>query len=85
MSRRLVPGGPKLTWTARPSHVFAEDRAILESAQPWYDRADGAFEHSVEADAAALLARRNVALARSGDWETGRSRLPQRRIVSVRA
>jgi hypothetical protein len=85
LGRRLVPAGPKVSWTAKESRVFAEDRAILESAQGWYGRDGGAFERSVEADASTLLARRIVALARAGAWRSGRARLPHRRIVQARA
>jgi len=62
-----------------------QDRRIVESAQPWYDREGGAFERSVEADASMLLARKIVDLASRGEWETKRSSLPQRRLVRVRA
>ena len=44
-----------------------------------------AFERSVEADAATLLARRIYALATAAGWEAARDGLPPRRVVTVRA
>lgn len=78
-------GRSGVTWTDEEPEVFAQDRCILESAQPWYDRDRRDFERSVEADACTLLVRRIVALAEQGRWEEKRSSLPQRRIVPVRA
>ena len=78
-------GAAQVAWSAAEPEVFVQDRRILESAQPWYDREGGDFERSVEADASTLLARKIVDLASRGEWETKRSSLPQRRLVRVRA
>jgi SAM-dependent methyltransferase len=50
-------------WSHREPKIFRQDRVVLESSQPWYDRDGGSFERSVEADVSTLLARRIVELA----------------------
>jgi phenylpropionate dioxygenase-like ring-hydroxylating dioxygenase large terminal subunit len=82
---KFLPIGSRLSWSAKEPRIFAQDRRVLESTQFWYDREGDAFEHSVEADASTLMARRIVALAAEGCWEEKRSLLPRRRIVAVRA
>ena len=76
--------GPKLLWRKREPKVPAQDRRLLESAQPWYDAGGGDFERSVEGDWPTLLARRVVAIARDGLWEDKRDTLPERRVFSAR-
>ncbi|WP_438028528.1 Rieske 2Fe-2S domain-containing protein [Sorangium sp. So ce233] len=80
-----MPFGPKVGWSKQEPKIFAQDRILLESAQPWYDRGGGTFERSVEADASSLLVRRVVELAARGAWESTRASLPKRRLVGVRA
>ena len=58
---------------------------MLESVQRAVSREGQAFERSVEADAATLLARRIYALATAAGWEAARDGLPPRRVVTVRA
>ena len=82
---KAAEGAAQVAWSDAEPEVFVQDRRIVESAQPWYDREGGDFERSVEADASTLLARKIVALASRGEWETKRSSLPQRRLVRVRA
>jgi phenylpropionate dioxygenase-like ring-hydroxylating dioxygenase large terminal subunit len=84
MMTNPVPFGGRLMWSEREPTIFRQDRVLLESAQPWYDKGDE-FERSVEADAATLLARRIYQLACQGSWETHRASLPARRVVHVRA
>lgn len=85
LSSRAEPSESHVTWSDDEPEIFRQDRLLLESAQIAYDREAGAFERSVEADAATLLARQIVKLAEEGEWEEGRSSLRQRRIVRVRA
>jgi phenylpropionate dioxygenase-like ring-hydroxylating dioxygenase large terminal subunit len=75
---------PDVSWTDEDPEVLAQDRRLLESSQPWYDRAGDAFERSVEADGSTLLVRRIIALAARGEWEAKRASLPQRRLVPIR-
>lgn len=75
----------RVSWSNKEPKIFAQDRRILESAQPWYDRESSDFECSVPADASTLLTRRIVALAAAGRWEEKRSLLPCRLVVNVRA
>lgn len=75
----------ELVLNRREPTIVRQDREIMESAQPWYDRDGGAFERSVEADYAMLLARRIVELAGEGRWEEKRSSLPARRVLEIRA
>ena len=82
---RALKFGPKIRWTRRTPRVFKQDQSVLESAQISYDREGDAFERSVEADAPGLLARRILALAADGRWESESKKLPQRRVVTVRA
>jgi phenylpropionate dioxygenase-like ring-hydroxylating dioxygenase large terminal subunit len=76
---------PGLTWSDEEGQIFAQDRLILEAAQRQYDRADVPFENSVESDAAPLMLRRVVELARLGRWNSMRPRLRKRRVVRIRA
>ena len=82
--RSPVPFGKPVLWSSREPKIFLQDRLLLESSQPAYDRSDD-FEKSVEADASTLLARRIWELAERGAWEEGRTKLPARRVVHVRA
>ena len=85
MATRLWPLGPCVRWTDREPRILAQDRRLLESAQPWYNGTSADFERSVSADASTLLARRVVALAAEGRWASERPSLPRRRVVTVRA
>lgn len=76
--------GPKLVLNRREPTIIRQDREVMESAQPWYDRDGGAFERSVEADYSMLLARRIVELAAQGRFEEKRSSLPKRRVLEIR-
>lgn len=76
--------GPKLWWRRREPRVAAQDRRLLESAQPAYDAEGAGFERSVEGDLPTLLARRAIELARQGLWEDKRDTLPQRRVFRAR-
>ena len=82
---KLFPIGSHFSWRAKEPKIFAQDRYVLESSQPWYDREGSSFECSVEADASTLMARRVIKLAATGHWEEKRSMLPSRRIVAVRS
>jgi phenylpropionate dioxygenase-like ring-hydroxylating dioxygenase large terminal subunit len=85
LATNLLPFGPQLRWTAREPAIFAQDRRLLESAQPWYERTSGKFECSVAADTATLMVRRIVALAAEGRWSSGNPTMPPRRVVKLRA
>lgn len=77
--------GEPVRWSEETPAVFAQDRALLESAQHAYDRAGAEFENSVAADTSTLLVRRIIALAAHDRWPGARRTLPQRRVVSMRA
>jgi hypothetical protein len=85
LAARILPFGPRLRWTAREPTIFTQDRRLLESAQPEYERTGGSFERSVAADTATLMVRRIAALAAEGQWPEGAARMPPRRIVKLRA
>jgi nitrite reductase/ring-hydroxylating ferredoxin subunit len=85
LSSRAEPSEPHVIWSADEPEIFRQDRLLIESAQMAYDREGNAFEKSVEADAATLLARQIVKLAEEGKWGESRPSLRQRRIVRVRA
>jgi phenylpropionate dioxygenase-like ring-hydroxylating dioxygenase large terminal subunit len=82
-----VPLWPRqLTWSPREPKIFKQDRLLIESSQPWYDREpDPRFERSVEADASTLMVRRMYDMALAGTWQQEWSSLPKRRLVDVRA
>ena len=74
-----------MLWTSREPKILRQDRVLLESSQPWYDRQpDASFERSVEADTSTLLCRQIYELAASGTWNEKWSSLPRRRVVDVR-
>jgi nitrite reductase/ring-hydroxylating ferredoxin subunit len=79
------PKGTGVTWVEDEPKLIAQDRAVLESSQPWYDREGDGFERSVEADLPTLLVRQVIALAEAGQWEHKRASLPRRRVISVRS
>ncbi|SRR5712692_327472 len=85
LTTKLIQVGRRVVWTDREPKIFKQDRVVMESSQPWYNREGSAFERSVEADASTLMARRIVELAAEGRWEEKRSSLPRRRVVTVRA
>jgi phenylpropionate dioxygenase-like ring-hydroxylating dioxygenase large terminal subunit len=82
---RVLPFGPRVAWHDGEPRIFAQDRRLLESAQPAHDTDGDEFERSVEADASTLLVRKVVALAARNEWHTGRAALAPRRVVRVRA
>jgi phenylpropionate dioxygenase-like ring-hydroxylating dioxygenase large terminal subunit len=84
MMRLPIPFGPKVLWTPVNSPVFTQDKELLESSQQYYDQEGSGFERSVEADAAALTARRIVELAGNGGWRREAGAVPQRRVVHVK-
>jgi len=77
--------GIRARWTDEEPKIFAQDRALLESAQLSYDREGDAFERNVAADTSTMLARRIVAAAAEDRWRSERATLPRRRVVTVRA
>ncbi len=80
-----LKGSPgQVTWDDSYNITLNQDRVILESAQMNYDRAGADFERSVPADFPLLLLRKAVALAASGEWESRRHELTQRKLVRVR-
>lgn len=85
LGTKILPFGRRASWRRSGQILFHQDQRVVESAQPWYDRAEEQFERSVEADASTLLARRIVELAAGHGWEQARTGLPQRRVVAVRA
>jgi phenylpropionate dioxygenase-like ring-hydroxylating dioxygenase large terminal subunit len=85
LATRILPFGPHLRWTVREPTIFAQDRRLLESAQPEYERTGGNFERSVAADTATLMVRRIIALVAKGQWGHGALGMPARRIVKLRA
>lgn len=85
MITKLLPLGRRTSWSNRQPRIFKQDKKIMESAQPWYTVEGYSFERSVEADAATLLARKIVGLAARKEWDCARMRLPERRVVRVRA
>lgn len=77
------PGAPRVVWIDRIPEIFAEDRAVLEIIQGAATGAGGT--HSVEADAAGLVARRILHLAESGKWERGGAAVEEsRRMIQTR-
>jgi phenylpropionate dioxygenase-like ring-hydroxylating dioxygenase large terminal subunit len=76
--------GGRVAWSSREPKIIRQDRVLIESSQPWYDR-DQSFESSVEADASTLLLRRIHDMAIAGTWPEKWSSLPRRRLVDVRA
>jgi phenylpropionate dioxygenase-like ring-hydroxylating dioxygenase large terminal subunit len=84
LATRMMPFGPRLRWTAWEPTIFAQDRRLLEGAQPHYERAGASFERSVAADTATLMVRRIVALAAEGRWNQGGESRPVRRLVRLR-
>jgi len=78
---RVVPVGRRVRWETKEPILFAQDRELLEGAQPWYDQ-DDKFERSVESDWSTLLVRQIVDAAARGEWPP--KALPQRRVISVR-
>jgi phenylpropionate dioxygenase-like ring-hydroxylating dioxygenase large terminal subunit len=75
-----------LLWSPLEPKVFKQDRVLIESCQPWYDREpDARFERSVEADASTLMVRRIYEMALAGTWHEKWPSLPKRRLVDVRA
>jgi|HubBroStandDraft_1064217.scaffolds.fasta_scaffold05042_7 nitrite reductase/ring-hydroxylating ferredoxin subunit len=76
--------GSGVTWWDEEPKIVSEDRHIVESSQPAFERYGHSFERSVEADFTSYLVREVVALAAAGEWETRRKSLPQRRIVRYR-
>jgi hypothetical protein len=85
LTTKLWRIGRHVTWHTKEPKIIAQDRVLLESAQPWYDRCGEKFEHHVVADASTLMARKIVKLAAEGRWESQRFSLPKRRIIEVRA
>jgi phenylpropionate dioxygenase-like ring-hydroxylating dioxygenase large terminal subunit len=85
LATRLLPFRPHLRWTPREPEIFAQDRRLLESAEPAYERTGGGFERSVAADTSTLMVRRIVGLAANGRWNRDDPSIPQRRIVRLRA
>jgi phenylpropionate dioxygenase-like ring-hydroxylating dioxygenase large terminal subunit len=85
LSSRSDEGEAHIIWSDDEPEIFKQDRLLIESAQFTYEKEGDAFERSVEADAATLLARQIVKLAGEEKWENSRSSLRQRRIVRVRA
>jgi hypothetical protein len=81
----MLPLGLRLRWTAREPTIFAQDRRLLETAQPEYERTGGRFEQSVAADTSTLMVRRIFALAAKGRWNQGNPIMPARRVVKLRA
>jgi len=71
-------------WTPFNSPVFTQDKELVESAQHYYDEDGSAFERSVEADAAAITARKIVEMAASDGWRRKTGHISERRIVHVR-
>jgi phenylpropionate dioxygenase-like ring-hydroxylating dioxygenase large terminal subunit len=77
--------GRPLFWPLEP-RVIREDRVLLESSQPWYDREpEQRFERSVEADTSTLMLRRIHGMVAAGTWPEKWSSLPRRRLVEIRA
>ena len=75
-----------VTWWSREPTVIREDRLLLESSQPWYDREpEQPFERSVAADASTLMVRRIYDMVLAGTWGQKWTSLPKRRLVDVRA
>jgi phenylpropionate dioxygenase-like ring-hydroxylating dioxygenase large terminal subunit len=77
--------GNGVTWVDEEPKLITQDRVILESSQPWYDRSGDDFERSVEADHPTLLVRQVLRLAEAGQWESRRGSLARRRVIRVRS
>jgi phenylpropionate dioxygenase-like ring-hydroxylating dioxygenase large terminal subunit len=71
-------------WSDEVPQIFEEDRRILEIIQQTSDREGEAFERSVEADTASLLARKILRAAARNEWPGSRAALETRRIVTSR-
>jgi phenylpropionate dioxygenase-like ring-hydroxylating dioxygenase large terminal subunit len=85
MFSKLIPTGPRVTWTDAELLVLKQDQAIVESAQSAEDlQGTLSVERSVEADTLTLAARRVAELDARGEWNEKRSTLPSRRIVTIR-
>lgn len=78
------PRPEPLVWLDEVPQILEEDREVLEVLQQTSD-AEDAVERSVEADAVGLLARKIVALARSGRWQEARSAIEPRRVFRSRS
>jgi phenylpropionate dioxygenase-like ring-hydroxylating dioxygenase large terminal subunit len=72
---------PQVVWSDEPQPILEQDRAVLESLQRATDREGHGFEHSVEVDAATLVARRIYAAA----CGAARGATPKRRRIKVRS
>ena len=59
--------------------LLAQDRILLESAQPWLEADKGEYERSVPADVAPLMARNLVASVLRAEGKDPK-REPQRRV-----
>jgi nitrite reductase/ring-hydroxylating ferredoxin subunit len=75
---------PEVQWCPDEPKTLEQDRVLQESAQRNYTRCGADFERSVPADYATLLTRKVIKLAQEDDWEAGRHRLVQRKLVKVR-
>lgn len=80
LQRGPVEAAQPPIWSATEPEILAQDRAVLESAQRAYAAEGDGFEHSVEADATTLAARRLIALATHPD---GHALAQTKRVVSV--
>jgi phenylpropionate dioxygenase-like ring-hydroxylating dioxygenase large terminal subunit len=72
-----------VTWVDQETKLIEQDRLLLESAQPAYDRGDD-FERSVGADFVTVMVRKVMSLAAGGRWQSDRTQLPKRHLVSLR-
>jgi hypothetical protein len=81
--QRQKKGEKGTTWVAEETKLIEQDRVLLESAQPAYDRGEK-FERSVSADFVTVLVRRVMELAETGRWKEDHRQLPQRHFVHLR-
>ena len=75
---------PGVEWCDDEPKLLEQDRVLQESLQTNYDREGSAFERSVPADYPTLMARKVIALALRGCWESERHTLTQRKLMRVR-
>jgi phenylpropionate dioxygenase-like ring-hydroxylating dioxygenase large terminal subunit len=80
-----VPTPRDVVWLDTVPEILEQDRGVLEVLQQQSDASPHAVERSVEADTAALLARKIIAMAQAGQWPAGRDALERVRIFESRS
>jgi phenylpropionate dioxygenase-like ring-hydroxylating dioxygenase large terminal subunit len=74
----------RVVWIDTVPEILEQDRAVLEVLQQAGD-CDDIVERSVEADTAALVARKIIRMAQSGAWTASGAGVERSRIIHSRA